>query len=203
MRIIFDGHQVERINPKIARRIGPWADSPLVEGVIINAEPIAANEARRTGIALCVLGGFVAAILITVAIMALSYEPASMAVVGPLYLVILATIGIGGPPLYRRGRAMRRDQLLRRAARMAPPGTALRADAAGLTFAGRATPWRDIAIDEVEIVTETNSDGPDDYRVEALVLNMQGQPVVLDQGLITKGGPIFDKILLTLNVDFS
>lgn len=204
MRIIFDGRQVESLDPKIARRIGPWADSPLVEGVIVAVDPIIAAEGRRSKIGLCVLGGIVAAILIAVAIIVLSYEPADIVVVGPLYLVILAGMGLGGPALYRRGMARRRDQLTARAARMAPPGTTVRLDATGLTLSGRPTPWPDIAIEAVEIVTENNPDGADSYHVEAVVLDMGGQSVVLDQGLITtNGGPILDKVLRTLGVDFS
>lgn len=202
MRIIFDGRQVDSLDPKIARRIGPRADSPIVEGVIIATDPIIAAEARGSKIGLFVLGGVVAAILIATAIIVLRTEPSDIVFVGPLYLVILAAMGMGGPALYRLGTAKRRDQLARRADRTAPPGTAVRLDATGLTVAGRPAPWPDIAIEAVEIVTEYNPDGADDYHIEAVVLDMGGQSVVLDQGLTTNGGRILDKVLLTLGVDF-
>jgi hypothetical protein len=203
MRIILDGAQVERLDPKIARRIGPWADSLVVDGVIVATDAIIASQARRSRIGLWVVGGVVAAILIGVAVGALSYEPADMLVVGPLYAVILVAMGVGGQFVYRRSLANFSDKLVQRAARMPPPGTTIRLDAQGLNLAGQLTPWPDIAIDAVEIVTEHNPDGADGYHIEVLVLDMAGQPVILDQGLITYGDQIFGKILLTLGVDLS
>jgi hypothetical protein len=202
LRIIFDGRQVERLDPKIARRIGPWADSPLVEGLIVAADSIIAAEARRSKMGLFVLGGILAAILIAVAIIALSYEPSDIVFVAPLYLVIMAAMGVGAPAFYRRSMARRRDQLVRRAARTAPPGTAVRLDATGLTLDGRPTPWPNIAIEAVEIVTESNPDSADSYQVDTVVLNMGSQSLVLDRGLTTNGGQILDKVLRTLGVEF-
>jgi hypothetical protein len=201
MRIIFDGRQVESLEPKIARHIGPWADTDVVEGVILAPEPIVAAEARRSETGLWVLCGIVAAILIGAAIMTLRYEPGAMVVVGPIDLAILVGMALGGPAVFRRNLARRRDQYALRSARMAPPGTAIRLDATDVTFAGRTAAWRDVAIDAVEIVTDSNPDGDDGYHVEALVLDIQGQPAVLDQGLIVNGGRILDKILLTKGVD--
>jgi len=203
MRVTVDGRQVENLDPKIAQRLGPWADSPLVEGVVVATEPLIATEARRTKIGLFVFGGIVAAILIAVAILVISYEPSDIVVVGPLFLVILAAMGLGGPALYRLSTVRRRDELARRAARTAPPGTAVRLDATGLTLAGQLTPWPDIAVEAVELVAETDSDGAvTGYRVEAVVLDMGGQSLALDQGLITNGARILEKVLLTLGVDF-
>jgi hypothetical protein len=131
VRITVDGRPVESLEPKIARQLRPWADSPLVEGVIVATDPISAEEARRTKIGLFWLGGIVAAILTAVAIVTLSYEPADIVIMGPLYLGSLAVMVVAGPPLFRMGTARRRDELARRAARMAPPETAVRLDATG------------------------------------------------------------------------
>jgi len=202
VRIVFDGRQVESLDPKIARRIGLGADSPVVEGVILSADQIAAAAARRYEISFGVVGGVAATIVIVATIMALDYEPADMVVVGPICLAVLAAMGTGLPALYRRRMAQMRDKTARRLARMAPAGTAIRLDAAGLTLGGCATPWSDIAIEAVEIVTVTVSDGDDDYHVEAVVLDVRGQPVILDQGMIANGEVMVDKALRTLSVDF-
>jgi hypothetical protein len=203
MRIVFDGRQVESLEPKVVRRLDREADSPpVVEGVILSTDQVVDASARRFRIGLGWVGGIAAAILIAVGIMALDYEPADLVVIGPLYLVILAAFVMGGPALYRRSMARMRDDITRRLARMAPPGTAVRLDAAGLTFGGRATPWSDIAIEAVEIVTVYVSEGDDDYRIEAVVLEIRDRPVVLDQGVISNGPAIVDKVLRTLGVDF-
>jgi hypothetical protein len=202
MRIVFDGRQVESLDPKIARRIGRAADSSLVEGVILSIDQVADAAARRYRISFGWLGGVAAAILIVVAIIALDYEPADMVVIGPVYLLSFAAIGAAGSVFYRRRMAQIRDKAAQRLARMAPPGTAVRLDAAGLTFGGRATPWSDIAIEAVEIVTVPVSDGDDDYRAEAVVLDIRDQSVILDQSVIANGRVIVDKVLRTLGVDF-
>ena len=203
MHIVFDGRVVESLAPKVARRIARRIDRaadspPLVEGVIVSADQITADTARRTKVGFGVVVGVAAAILIVTAIMAIGYEPGVMVVVGPLYLVILAAMGWGAPWLYRRSMARFRDKIARRLARTAPAGTAVRLDGAGLTFGGRATPWSDIALEAVEVVTEYHPDSEDDYSIQAVLLDMGGQSVILDEGVITHGSAIVAKALRTL-----
>jgi hypothetical protein len=202
MRIIFDGRQVESLEPKVVRGIGPLTDTPVAEGVIVATGPLLVAEARGAKIGLWVLGGIVAAILVGAGIMAVSYEPDDIVVVGPLYLAILAGMGFGGPAVYRLATARRREELARRAARTAPAGTAVRVDANGVTLAGKPTRWPDITIEAVEIVSEITSEGNvDGYHIDAVLLDMAGQKMVLDQGLTTNGDRIFAKILLTKGAD--
>lgn len=202
MRIVFDGRQVESLKPKIARRIELGAERPLVEGVILSTDEVVDAAARQYRLTLGWVGGIAAAILIAAAIIALDYEPADMIVVGPLYLVIAVAFGVGIPPLYRRRMARMRDDISKRLARMAPPGTAIRLDTEALTIGGRATPWSNIAIEAVEIVTVPVSEGEDDYRAEAVVLDTPDRSVVLDRAVISNGAEIINKALRTMGVDF-
>jgi hypothetical protein len=202
MRILFDGREVERLDPKVARKISLAADTPVVEGTVLAAEPIIAAAARGSRIGLSVVGGIVAAILIGVGIMAIDYEPADMVVIGPLYLAILVGMAWGGPAMYRRSQTRLRDKITARLARLPPAGTTIRLDAAGLTISGRATPWSAIAVDTVEVVTLSNPDSDDDYSVEAVVLGVGGQPVILDRGVMSNGHLLVDKALRTLGVTF-
>jgi hypothetical protein len=202
MRIVFDGREVERLDPKVARKISLAADTPVVEGSVLAADPIIAAAGRRSRIGLGIVGGIVAAILIGVAILTLSYEPADMVFIGPLYLVILMAMGWGGPAIYRQSLSRMRDTIVPRLARMAPAGTAVRLDAAGLTVGGRTTPWSAVTIEAVEVVTQHDPDGDDGYTVEAVVLEAGGQPVVLDRGVMTNGPLLVDKALRTLGVAF-
>jgi len=168
----------------------------------LSAEQITDAAARRSRIGLGWVGGVAAAVLIVAAIITLDYEPADMVVVGPLYLLILAALGAAGPALYRLSMARLRDDTARRLARMAPPGTTLHLDATALTLDGRATPWPAIAVETVEIVTVSNPDGDDDYRVDAVMLAMRDQTVVLDQAVMTNGQRIVDQVLRIRGVDF-
>ena len=202
MRILFDGQQVESLKPRIAKRIDLGADRPLVEGVVLSTDQVVDAAARNYRIVLGWVGGIGAAILIAAAIIALDYEPADMIVVGPLYLAIAAAFGLGLPPLYRRRMVRMRDDISKRLARMAPPGTAIRLDTEALTIGGRAKPWADIAIEAVEIVTVPVSEGEDDYSVQAVVLDTRGGLVVLDQAVISNGAQIVNKALRTKGVNF-
>ncbi|MBV8189487.1 MAG: hypothetical protein JO339_19760 [Alphaproteobacteria bacterium] len=202
MRIVFDGRQVESLEPKVARRIGLEGDSPLVEGSILSADQIVADAARRARFGFGVVGAVVGVILLVAALATLEYEPADIVVIGPLYAVILAAIGLAGPALYRRSLVLIRDKTERRLARLAPTGTAVRLDASGLTVGECLTPWSDITIEAVEIATEFHPDGDDDYHAEAVVLDVRGQPVVLDRVAIANGPMIVDKALRILGVDF-
>jgi hypothetical protein len=202
MRIVFNGQQVESLKPKIAKRIDFGAERPLVEGVILSTDEVVDAAARRYRITLGWVGGIGAAILIAAAVIALDYEPADMIVVGPLYLAIAAAFGLGLPPLYRRRMSRMRDDISKRLARMAPPGTAIRLDTEALTIGGRATPWSAIAIEAVEIVTVPVPEGEDDYRIEAVVLDTRDGTVVLDQAVISNGAQIVNKALRTMCVDF-
>jgi hypothetical protein len=83
MRTLLDAREVERLDPKIARRINLPPDEPLVEGVIVSADQITADAARRSRTVLGILGGAVAAILIGVGIIALVHDPGAMVIPGP------------------------------------------------------------------------------------------------------------------------
>ncbi|HEY1615187.1 MAG TPA: hypothetical protein VGF97_16000 [Rhizomicrobium sp.] len=95
-----------------------------------------------------------------------------------------------------------RDDISKRLARMAPSGTAIRADTTALTIGGRATPWSDIAIETAEIVTVSVPEGEDHYRADAVVLATPGGSVVPDQAVISNGAQIVNKVLRTLGVEF-
>lgn len=45
-------------------------------------------------------------------------------------------------------------------------------------------------------------EGDDDYRVEAVVLDTNDRPVILDQAVISNGSEIVNKVLRTKGVDF-
>ena len=70
--------------------------------------------------------------------------------------------------------------------------------AAGLTLGGQTTPWQDVTLEAVEIVTITVSEGPDDYSLEAVLLDVRGGSVVLDEGMITNGPAIIATTLQAL-----
>jgi hypothetical protein len=53
-----------------------------------------------------------------------------------------------------------------------------------------------------EIVTVSVPEGDDDYRVEAVVLDTNDRPVILDQAVISNGSEIVNKVLRTKGVDF-
>jgi len=193
MRILVDGKPVDSLDAKIARRMRLSPDRPPIEGVVMSADQFVTASLRDAKLALGIVAGVGAAIVIVVLIGVLVSRAPEGAFLLPVDIVVLAAIGAMWAFAPRRIEAKARDDAPRRLARMAPPGTVFRLEAAGLASAGRVTPWSDIAIEMVEIVAQPVSEGPDDYLVDALLLNVEGRTVVLDSKVLTNGRAIVDK----------
>jgi hypothetical protein len=203
MRILLDGEPVEILDPKIARRVMLSPDRPAVDGVVMSADEVIEIRTRNLRLAIGFACGFGAAIAIAVLIGLLASGSRELVLVAPVDILALVAIGVMWRVSTRRREAKVREEAPRRLARMAPPGTALVLDDVGLAFAGRVTPWSDIAIEAAEIACRRASEGPDDYVVDGLVLAVEGRQVVLDSQVMTNGQAIVDKALRALDAPWA
>ncbi len=203
MRILVGGKPVDCLDARIARRVTVSPDRPTVEGVVMSAEQVIETTTRNVRLGIGIACGVGAAIAVVVLIGLVVTGARELVLVAPVDILALVAIGAIWRVATRRREAKVREYAPRRLARLAPPGTALVLDATGLSFAGRVTPWPDIAIEAVEIVTQYVSEGRNDYIVDVLRLDVEGREVVLDSQVITNGRAIVDKALRALGAPWA
>jgi hypothetical protein len=203
VRIVLDGTPLDSLDPKIARRITLSPDRPAIEGVVMSADQVIETTTRNARFGIGIACGVGAAIAVIVLIGLAVTGARELVFAAPVDILALAAIGVMWRVATRRREAKVREFAPRRLARLAPPGTALALDAAGLSFAGRVTPWADIAIEAVELVCQYVSEGPNDYIVDVLLLDVQGRQVILDSQVTTHGRAIVDKALRALDAPWA
>ena len=192
MRVIVNGKPAKALDARLARRITARREAEVAEGVVMSAAEIIATADRRMKLLFGAAGGL--ALLITVGILigAGVGEPGALTLAAPLAAALALALGGLLVFVYRRNLAKVTARVGPRLARLPTPGTAIRADASGLTIGGHAEPWPAIEVDEIEI-RDMRSDDADWALIECLTLRAGGRSIGLDTMAITRGRAVVDK----------
>ena len=148
MRVLIDGKTCEALTPAQEKDIRQFREEASVQGQVLSADEATTARGRQTRTVFAILWGVVA---IVAALLASLAGPADQPIVLPAAALILFLLGAFFVfNLRRRQQAWRRD-LPRRLEGMAPEGTAIAVDAAGVTVAGRIQAWPTLAIEQIEL----------------------------------------------------
>jgi hypothetical protein len=151
--------------------------------VVLPADEATKARVGRTRLVLMIFWGVIA---VFAAIIASVAEPADLPVV-----FAAAVLSVGGLGVFfafmvrRRTRRWQRD-LPRRLAGMAPAGTAIGVDAAGVAVGAQIFPWPTLSIEQVELL-KFGSRYRTMFMLERLVLAGPGGVIVLDPAMMRNG----------------
>jgi hypothetical protein len=183
MRVLIDGVVREPLSPQQIKDIRQFRVEPSVQGSILSAEKATAlrlRDSKTVFLILWTLTVVVAGIISSLA------EPADRPLVLGAAVVMEALLGVFlGFVHWRRSRSWQRD-LPRRLSGLAPVGSTIGVDAAGVAIAGQVFAWSTLAVDQVELA-EYTSRRSTMLTLERLTLAGHSGTVVLDPAMMENG----------------
>lgn len=183
MRVLIAGSVHDPLTPAQEKDVRQFGAEESVQGVVLPTDEATKALVGKIKLVLMIFWGIIA---IIAAIFASMAEPADLPVV--FTVVVLGVAGLGlffAFMVWRRRRSWRRD-LPRRLAGMAPAGTAIGVDAAGVALGRQILPWPTLSIEQVEML-KLSSRYRTIFTLERLVLAGPGGVIVLDPVLMRNG----------------
>jgi hypothetical protein len=187
MRILLNGREVAALEPGLAARLKATPAFDLAEGMVLTSAQAVESAMGRLRVLYVVVLGIAGAIMLAALWMAASYEPSSLAMVLPVYLVLAGGLAFLVRFFWRR----RAAQIEARVAALAglalgEPGAAVRVDPAGLTVGPAHFPWSVLQVEEVSVVATSFDESTVEF-VERLNLASGGRTLVLDTVMLSDG----------------
>jgi hypothetical protein len=198
MRMLMNGQAIAELSAKNHKTLSVSAERDVIEGAVMSVDDAVAAAGRNLRLIYGIVCGLAAVIFGAVLVFAAVSEPRDLIVLVPTGLILAAALAALVRFIYRRNLATTRTMLTPRLARMAPPGSPIRVDGAGVALAGSQAAWSDVVIESVEFRTISVSEGPDMTIIESLTVSCPGQSMVLDHGGLVNGRAIVDKAWLRL-----
>jgi hypothetical protein len=183
MRVLIAGNVHDPLSPAQEKDVRQFGAEESVQGVVLPADEATKALVGKIKLVLMIFWGIIAIIAAIIASMA---EPADLPVV-----FTGAVLSVGGLGLFfafmvwRRTRSWQRD-LPRRLTGMAPAGTAIGVDAAGVAVGGQIFPWPTLSIEQVEML-KLGAKYRTLFTLERLVLAGPDGTIVLDPVLMRNG----------------
>jgi hypothetical protein len=183
MRVLIAGNVHDPLSPAQEKDVRQFGAEESVQGVVLPADEATKALVGKIKLVLMIFWGIIAIIAAIIASMA---EPADLPVV-----FTGAVLSVGGLGLFfafmvwRRTRSWQRD-LPRRLTGMAPAGTAIGVDAAGVAVGGQIFAWPTLSIEQVEML-KLGAKYRTLFTLERLVLAGPDGTIVLDPVLMRNG----------------
>jgi hypothetical protein len=183
MRVLIAGNVHDPLSPAEEKDVRQFGAEESVQGVVLPADQATKALVGKIKLVLMIFWGIIAILAAIIASMA---EPADLPVV-----FTGAVLSVGGLGLFfafmvwRRTRSWQRD-LPRRLTGMAPAGTAIGVDAAGVAVGGQIFPWPTLSIEQVEML-KLGAKYRTLFTLERLVLAGSDGTIVLDPVLMRNG----------------
>jgi hypothetical protein len=183
MRVLIAGSVHDPLSPAQEKDVDQFRAEESVQGVVLPADEATKARVGQTKLVLMIFWGVIA---ILAAIIASVAEPADLPVVFTAAVVVVGALGVFFAfMVWRRTRRWQRD-LPRRLAGMAPAGTAIGVDAAGVAVGGQISPWPTLSIEQVELL-KFGSRCRTMFTLERLVLAGPRGVIVLDPAMMRNG----------------
>jgi hypothetical protein len=183
MRVLIAGSVHDPLSPAQEKDVDQFRAEESVQGVVLPADEATKARVGQTKLLLMIFWGVIA---ILAAIIASVAEPADLPVVFTAAVVVVGALGVFFAfMVWRRTRRWQRD-LPRRLAGMAPAGTAIGVDAAGVAVGGQISPWPTLSIEQVELL-KFGSRCRTMFTLERLVLAGPRGVIVLDPAMMRNG----------------
>lgn len=183
MNVLVDGKAHAALSPQEEKDVRQFRAEESVQGTVLPFEEATAAYGSQLRLVFMILWGVVALIAVVIASLA---APADMPVVFPVTVFVIVALGAFFAFVsWRRTRAWRQE-LPRRLEGLAPAGTVIGVDAAGLAVAGTTFPWSTLAIEQAEFRRYSTRRAVI-FTLERLMLRGPAGVVVLDPILIRNG----------------
>jgi hypothetical protein len=183
MRVLIAGNVHDPLTPAQEKDVRQFSAEESVQGMVLPADEATKAQAGKIKLVLMIFWGVIAIIAAIIASMA---EPADLPVVFTAAVAAVAALGLFFAfMVWRRTRSWQAD-LPRRLAGMAPAGTAIGVDAAGVAVGGQISPWPTLSIEQVEML-KLGAKYRTLFTLERLVLAGPGGTIVLDPILMRNG----------------
>jgi hypothetical protein len=183
MRVLIAGSVHDPLTPAQEKDVRQFGAEESVQGVVLPTDEATKALVGKIKLVLMIFWGFIAIIAATIASLA---EPSDLPVV-----FTGAVLSVGGLGLFfafmvwRRRQSWQQDPP-RRLAGMAPAGTAIGVDAAGVAVGAQIFPWPTLSIEQVEML-KLGAKYRTLFTLERLVLAGAGGVIVLDPVLMRNG----------------
>jgi hypothetical protein len=192
MKIVMDGKTVERWGAAEERKLTLARDSDAVEGIILSADQVAAAAERMRRILYSVLI-LVVAVVFTAA--GFGVESGDLWVILPVMALLALSLAAFMTFMFRRQMAKARLQVAEIGrAYAAPPGSAVRANAQGLTLASHSMPWPTLSIANVDIENLSIGEDGNMRVIQRLSLVSGRSSITLFANGMKNGRAIIDKV---------
>ncbi|MBS0522210.1 MAG: hypothetical protein JSS04_01140 [Proteobacteria bacterium] len=195
MRILIDDRPVDGLTAKRERSLILGKAQDDVTGTVLAPAEATETHVRQSNRWFTILAVIAFALMAAISIAGISYEPRDGG------LIALAVVVIGGGLLLfmrlllnHRVRTWKR-RLAHRVEGLAPPGTAIRLDARGVSIGTEVFDWPSLAIESVEFTSGTLPQGDtstDIMLVERLSLTAGAKALVLDRAMMQNGTLLVD-----------
>ena len=183
MRVLIAGNPHDPLSPAEEKDVRQFGAEESVQGVVLPADEASKAQAGKIKLVLMIFWGIIAILAAIIASMA---EPADLPVVFTAAVIASVPSASSSPSWSGGGRGAGKRDLPRRLAGMAPAGTAIGVDAAGVAVAGQIFPWPTLSIEQVEML-KLGAKYRTLFTLERLVLVGPGGTIVLDPVLMRNG----------------
>jgi hypothetical protein len=191
MRVVVDGRAKLPWGAAEERKITLARDCDAAEGAILAADEALAAVERRLKTLYVVLAIVVAVVFVGAGFVA---DASDLWFILPATAVLTLLLAAFMVFTFRRqSRKARADSDEYRLGYAPPPGSAVRADAHGLTIGGRMIPWTKLSIAEVDIVTHSIGEDSNEKLIARLSLTGPAGAITLFAGGMKNGRAIVDK----------
>ena len=183
MRVLIAGNVHDPLSPAEEKDVRQFSAEESVQGVVLPTDEASRARIGQIRLVLMIFWGVIAILAAIIASMA---EPADLPVVFTAAVVAVGALGlVFALMVWRRARSWQAD-LPRRLAGMAPAGTAIGVDAAGIAVGVQIFPWPTLSIEQVEML-RLGARYRTLFTLERLVLAGPGGTIVLDPVLMHNG----------------
>jgi len=183
MRVLIAGNVHDPLSPAEEKDVRQFSAEESVQGVALPTDEASRARIGQIRLVLMIFWGVIAILAAIIASMA---EPADLPVVFTAAVVAVGALGlVFALMVWRRARSWQAD-LPRRLAGMAPAGTAIGVDAAGIAVGVQIFPWPTLSIEQVEML-RLGARYRTLFTLERLVLAGPGGTIVLDPVLMRNG----------------
>jgi hypothetical protein len=186
MRVLIAGNVHDPLTPAQEKDVRQFGDEESAQGVVLPTDEATRAWISKIKLVAMIFWGIIA---ILAAIIASAAEPADLPVVFSATVVAIGALALVFAFMVWRRRRRWQADLPRRLAGMAPAGTAIGVDAAGIAVGGQIFPWPTLSIEQVEML-RLGAKYRTLFTLERLVLAGPGGTIVLDPILMRNGSRI-------------
>ncbi|TMJ30181.1 MAG: hypothetical protein E6G95_05590 [Alphaproteobacteria bacterium] len=190
MRILIDDKPVDGLTAKRERSLMLGKVQDSVKGTVLTPAEATETYIRQTRRWFKILGGIAFVLMAAIAIAGISSDPREGAFIAVGALVVGGALLLFMVLLLRHRVRNWNRKIAHRVDGLAPPGTAIRLDASGLSIGVEVFAWPSLAIESVEFTSGSLPSGDTSTNImliERLSLTAGPKAIALDRAMMQNG----------------